>query len=302
MPLNNRGLGRGIQALFESGQVMPAADAQPDSPLRVVPIESVKPNPDQPRKSFPEASLNELAASISMHGILQPLLVRPSTDGAWQLIAGERRLRAAQIAGQKQVPILIRPLSDQDTLIVALLENLQREDLNPIEEAQGLDALKQAAKVGVDELADMLGQPRSTISNTLRLLALPQEIRDEVANRRLSTSHAKILAGLPAETALELMRKIQDEGMTIRQTEQVLTVWREQGKFPWQACAPDRHDKAGRPDPNLMHLEADISTALNCRVKISGNEGKGKISLAYGSAAELANILAKLGLAAPESK
>lgn len=297
MPLNNRGLGRGIQALFENGQAEQAAVGQADSPLRLVPIDSVIPNPDQPRKTFPEASLNELAASISVHGVLQPLLVRSRPDGSWQLIAGERRLRAAKIAGQKQVPILIRNLSDQDMLIVALLENLQREDLNPIEEAQGLDALKRAANVGVEELADMLGQPRSTISNTLRLLTLAAGIQAEVANRRLSLSHAKILAGLPQDAALALMVRIQELGMTIRQTEEAMAFWRENGRFPWQAMNADAQVAATkRPDPNLLHLEANISSALNCRVKISGSQSRGKISLAYGTSEELAQILARLGL------
>lgn len=297
MALNNKGLGRGIQALFESGHAA-SSGGQPDSPLRIVDINTVCANPDQPRKTFSEASLRELAASIEIHGILQPLLVRPASNDTWQLIAGERRLRAARIAGLTQVPILVRPLSDQDTLIVALLENLQREDLNPIEEAQGLEALKRAANASIEELADMLGQARSTISNTLRLLALDPEIQAEVAKRQLSPSHAKILAGLPASASLELYRQIREKGMTIRQTEEAVGFWRENNRFPWQEDSgnpePASHQKL--PDPDLLHIEASISSTLNCRVKLSGNQNRGKISLAYASNAELHALLAKLGL------
>lgn len=303
MALNHRGLGRGIQALFESGT---AAGGQPSpqeaSPLKSVPLETIIPNPDQPRKSFDAASLQELADSIASHGILQPLLVRPGAgEGMWQLLAGERRLRAAKLAGLREAPVLVRELSDTEALIVTLLENLQREDLNAIDEALGINALKEAMNVNVEELAATLGQPRSTVSNSLRLLTLPEQVQNDVIEKRLTASHAKALAGIGSPDAvLELRNHILADGLTTRQTLEAAAFWSENGRFAWDqenTQARTRKRQVAAPAPELQRLGSALASSLHCKAKISGNETRGKISLSYDSSEQLQALLARLGLA-----
>ncbi len=302
MAMNNRSLGRGIQALFENGPDFKHSwSEQETSPLKSVPLETIIPNPDQPRKSFDAAALQELADSIASHGILQPLLVRPgASEGTWQLLAGERRLRAAKLAGLSEAPVLVRELSDTEALIVTLLENLQREDLNAIDEALGLNALREAMNASVEELATTLGQPRSTISNSLRLLSLPEEVQEDVIEKRLTASHAKALAGLGSRDAiLELRNRIISESLTTRQTLEATAYWSENGRFAWQKRAPENQEKKparSAPSPKLQKLGAALENNLHCRAKISGNENRGRISLRYDSSEQLQDLLAKLGL------
>lgn len=297
MALNNRGLGRGIQALFEGARTQETESGEEGTAFKLLPITAIIPNPDQPRKTFDQAQLEELAASIRAHGILQPLLVRASAQkGTYQLIAGERRLRAAKLAGLNEAPALVRALTDQETLIVTLLENLQREDLNPIEEARGLDALRQAMKAGVEELAETLGQARSTISNSLRLLGLPSEIQEDVAERRLSTSHAKILAGLPKAAALSLREKILAENLTTRQTTEAATFWHENQHFAWEAETSKKTREKKPANPWLSGLKQALTARLGCNASINGSSESGKIVLNYASSAQLNEILGKIGL------
>ncbi|MBD5642150.1 MAG: ParB/RepB/Spo0J family partition protein [Desulfovibrio sp.] len=305
MALNHRGLGRGIQALFESGtEIGQQAPGGEPSPLKSVPLDTIIPNPDQPRKSFDSASLQELADSIANHGILQPLLVRPgASEGMWQLLAGERRLRAAKLAGLREAPVLVRELSDTEALIVTLLENLQREDLNAIDEALGLNALKEAMNASVEELAATLGQPRSTISNSLRLLTLPEQVQNDVIEKRLTASHAKALAGIGSTDAvMELRNRILAENLTTRQTLDAAAFWSEHGRFVWQRENAQPQNQAGKrqaaaPSPELQKLGSALASNLQCRAKISGNENKGKISLSYDSSEQLQALLARLGIA-----
>lgn len=310
MAMNNRGLGRGIQALFEGAPDFIQAQAQqPTSPLKSVPLESIIPNPDQPRKSFDATALQELADSIASHGILQPLLVRPgASEGTWQLLAGERRLRAARLAGLREAPVLVRELSDVEALIVTLLENLQREDLNAIDEALGLDALRKAMNANLEELASTLGQPRSTISNSLRLLNLPATVQTDVIEKRLSASHAKALAGISSDDAvLELRNHILADNLTTRQTVEAVAFWNQNGHFAWQAREPRQPDpsrKKAQKTPasaELQKLGVRLADNLQCKAKISGNENRGKISLSYDSSEQLQSLLSRLGLAGAEA-
>lgn len=297
MALNNRGLGRGIQALFEGARIPENGNGEEGTAFRLLPISAIIPNPDQPRKTFDQEQLEELAASIRAHGILQPLLVRASAQsGTYQLIAGERRLRAAKLAGLSEAPALVRALTDQETLIVALLENLQREDLNPIEEARGLEALRHAMNAGIEELAETLGQARSTISNSLRLLGLAPAIQEDVAERRLSTSHAKILAGLPQAPALILREKILADNLTTRQTTEAATFWHENQRFPWEAGTPKKTRTQKPANPWLSGLGRAITARLGCTASVNGNGKSGKIVLNYASNAQLNEILEKMGL------
>lgn len=300
MAINTKGLGRGIQALFEGNDEKVPGQR---GPLLEVAPGSIFPNPVQPRQVFSEERLEELAASIRAHGILQPLLVRPgNSEGTYQLIAGERRLRAAQKVGLPVVPVIVRELTDEDALIVTLLENLQREDLNPIEEARGLEALRTAMQTTVEGLAEALGQPRGTVSNSLRLLKLDPVTQRDVAEGRISSTHAKVLLGLPPGEAIsELRKRIIETGMTTRETEAAVSFWNEHQYFPWQDNVPGivatvKKRNIHAPDENLTKLAKDIGFTLNCRAAINGNQDKGKISIAYDSNEQLFDLLEKLGL------
>lgn len=303
MAMNTRVLGRGIQTLFEgNGETSDQTQAAP-SPLTLAPVSAITPNPAQPRENFSETALAELASSIASHGVLQPLLVRPAReDGQFQLIAGERRLRAAQLAGLAEVPVLVRDIDDHEALIVTLLENLQREDLNPIEEAKGLEALRNAMNVSVEQLAETLGQGRSTIAHSLRLLRLDPAIQEDLAAGRLTTSHAKSLGAMPAGPALHVLRqRIIETGMTTRETEEAIAFWHEHGHFAWEneSAETEAIPKKREPkpvDPDMRKLADNIGATLNCRAKISGSPEKGRISIAYESNAQLYDLLEKFGL------
>lgn len=296
MAINNRGLGKGIDALFESA---PTAAAMPETPLRSVPLDAITSSPDQPREIFREEALADLAASIKNFGVLEPLLVRQGeAPGSYRLIAGERRLRAARMAGLAEVPVILRNLDDRESLIITLLENLQREDLNPIEEARGIESLRVALNLTLDAIAETLGKARSTISHSLRLLKLPEAIQQEVAEGHISASHAKTIASLPDEEAiLRLGKRIIEEGMTARETEAAVASFHESGRFDWEeAPAPKRASAKPEPDPAIGRLADSIGGLLNCRARIRGNQDKGKISLAYETNEQLYELLERLGL------
>lgn len=229
---NSRGLGRGLEALFDGGS---SAAPERDGPVAAVALDSINTNPNQPRKTFDQEKLEELAASIREQGILQPLVVRPAREeGRYELIAGERRLRASRMAGLDQVPVMIRQMSDHDALICTLMENLQRDDLNPIEEARGMQALKEALECTVEELAARLGQGRSSIFHALRLLKLDESLQEDVIAGRLSASHAKAIAGLEDPGArLSIRQYIMEHDLTVRATEQAVNQFLGMGQFPW---------------------------------------------------------------------
>lgn len=297
MAMNNRGLGRGIQALFDGGIQDPPQQA-PDTPVTSVPVTAIQPNPAQPRQTFTESSLDDLAQSIREHGILQPLLVRPgSIEGTWQLIAGERRLRAARKAGLAEVPVVCRSLDDHEALIVTLLENLQREDLNPIEEARGIEALKTAMNATIEQLSATLGQGKSTIGHALRLLKLPKTIQEDLENGTLSPSHARAIAGLSGEEAmLELRAHVLKHRLTSRETEELVAAINENGEFPHASDGASPKPARKPRDPQIVRLANDIGAILKCRAKISGTAEKGHIRISYDTNEQLFDLLEKLGL------
>lgn len=294
MSLQNKGLGRGLDALFKPNQSEGEEGGESGAPATLA-LQLLEPNPKQPRLAFSEDSLRDLAASISQQGILQPILVRPGeTPGRYQIIAGERRWRAARLAGLDEAPVIIREVGDQDALVMALIENIQREDLNPIERAGGLRAVKDALGLSQEELADRVGLPRGTISNLLRLLNLPESARDALISGSITMGHARCLASLPDEdTVAELLRKILADDMTVRDAEDAVGVWRESGQFPW---AGEMKIKRQPRDPDMARLAKDIGSQLNCGARISGTREKGRISLAYESNEQLFELLEKLGL------
>ena len=218
MAERQRGLGRGLSALIGDTAEAVAADVEARAGVREIPIEQLHPNPDQPRTHFSDDEIAELSASIRDKGVLQPLLVRPAPGGdGWQIIAGERRWRASQKAGLKTIPVLVRELDDAQVLEIAIVENVQREDLNPVEEARAYRTLMERFNRTQDVVAGVVGKSRSHVANTLRLLALPDPVLDHVVAGRLSAGHARALITAPNPD--ELAETIIRSGLSVRQTE-----------------------------------------------------------------------------------
>lgn len=302
----NKGLGRGLGALFPEAPLSAEEKSRADEAPRTLPLADITPNAEQPRKHFNEQALEELADSIRRQGILQPLLVRPHNNG-YQLVAGERRWRAARLAGLSKVPVVIRVMDDRDVMVIALIENLQREDLNPVEEARALAKLQDALDLTQDALAARLGKSRPAIANALRLLRLSPAAQDDVEQGRMSAGHARCLLTLEAEdsAAAECLRaRILAAGLTVRQTEDAAAHWRQQHEFPWKedehaagpATGQAENDAAAkrRKDPALASLQAYLCKELSCKARLSGNRESGRLTLTYSSPEELQRLLERM--------
>ena len=271
-----KALGRGLGALLGT----PELDVDQ---LREIDIDRILPNSQQPRKSFDEESLEELASSIRQHGVVQPIVVRPLDDGFFQLIAGERRWRASQRAGLSRVPAVVRQAGEHDTLEIALIENLQRQDLNPLEEAQAYERLIVEFGMTQDEVARRVGKNRATIANMLRLLKLPNEVQQWVRENKLSTGHAKALLSLSEPDAiLDAARKVIHGNLSVRQTE-MLTSRISKGEA--------EHDESGAvseaADPNVKAAIRGLEQVLGTKVAIQENAGKGRIEIHFYSFEEM---------------
>lgn len=302
----NKGLGKGLGALFsDSPAGRPGNSGTEDAP-RSLPLADITPNADQPRKHFNDESLRELAESIKRQGILQPLLVRPLGNG-YQLVAGERRWRAAKLAGLGKVPVVIRVMDDRDVMAAALIENLQREDLNPVEEARALAKLQETLELTQEALASRLGKSRPAIANALRLLRLSPAAQDDVEQGRMSAGHARCLLTLEAEdsaVAEELRQRILSAGLTVRQTEDAAAHWREHKQFPWKEQLPDAASVETPPaelsggkrrkDPLLSSLQDYLCRELPCKARLSGNAESGRLTLTYSSPEELRQLLQRM--------
>jgi len=260
-------------------------DLETDS-LREIDIERILPNAHQPRKNFDDAGLNELADSIRAHGVVQPIVVRPLPDAFFQLIAGERRWRAAQRAGLTRIPAVVRETGEHAALEIALIENLQREDLNPIEEAQAYERLIVQFGLTQEEVARRVGKNRVTIANMLRLLKLPPEVQQWLRESRLSTGHAKALLSLSDLSAiLETAKKIIQCNYSVRQAEMLVSRCAKSGS--------DRDQPAGSPevlDPNVKAAIRALEQALGTKVSIQENGGRGKIEIHFFSFEEMQRV------------
>jgi ParB family transcriptional regulator, chromosome partitioning protein len=278
------GLGRGLSALIPG--------ASDETGLVEVPVQGVAPNPRQPRQSFEDEALEALARSIREVGVLQPIVVR-RLNGGYELVAGERRLRAARLAGLATVPAIIRTTDDTESLREALIENIHRQDLSPLEQASAFQELQDDLGVTQEELAQRLGHSRSHVANTIRLLQLPPEVQTLVAEGSLTAGHARALLSLEeAEAQTTLGLRIAAEGLSVRQTEELVR--------SYVAHPAARTEAAPRPvDPKLLQVEEALADALGTRVRIQRARRKGRIVVDFGSKADLDRIANRiLGAAA----
>ena len=293
MSERQRGLGRGLSALLgeQAGEAVPVDGSAAPAGVRMAPIEALKPNPDQPRKIFDQAELTELAESIRDKGVLQPILVRsqPGQEGVWQIIAGERRWRAAQLARLTEAPIIVREMDDVEVFEVAVIENVQRSDLNPLEEADAYRLLMERFGRTQDAVAGVVGKSRSHVANTLRLLQLPEEVLWYVRHGKMSAGHARAL--ITAPNPGELAEQIVREGLNVRQAE-ALARRAAEGPRPGKAKARSGAESEGGAD--IAALEQDLTDALGLQVQLADRGGKGQLTLRYGTLEQLDDLCRRL--------
>lgn len=337
-----RGLGRGLGALLPEartaygGPLMSGTSAAADTPpndedmlgkprrnARILPVDRLKPGKYQPRRVFDENAIDELAASIKLRGLLQPILVRPLAEGMFEIVAGERRWRACQRASLIEVPVVVRDLSDRETLEIALVENLQRQDLDPVDEAEGFKRLIDDFGHTQEEVARVVAKSRSHISNTMRLLSLPSSVLDLVRQGQISAGHARCLVG--RQDADHLAGKIVDENLSVRQTERMIADLNQLEKNPLAIARPPANDsgnynpelddpddniddqhaqtreklrevirRGGAKDADTLALEQDLSLRLGLKVAIEYKGGKGKVVIDYQTLEQLDGLLARL--------
>ena len=276
--MDNR-LGKGLSFLM-GDDVVSDINAAPEETIKMVAIKELSPSRFQPRRIFKSEAIQDLVASIKTKGVLQPLLVRPKNLGGYDIIAGERRFRASQQAGLLQIPVIVKDFNDKDALEVALIENLQREDLNPIEEGEAYARLMKEFTYTQETLAEVLGKSRSYIANTLRLLELPQTIRKMLEEKQITPGHARTLVGVPK--AEELALEIINQGMTVREAEKAVEV----KKHP-----PKKTVQMNEKDEDIQSLEQDLSQKLGMKVSIKWNGKKGNLTFTYKSPDQLQELL-----------
>jgi ParB family chromosome partitioning protein len=280
-PERSQGLGRGLAALI------PQRTTGIPGPADIA-VARIRPNPYQPRRHFDAAELATLTASIREHGVLQPILVTAAVDG-YELVAGERRLRAAIAAGLERIPAIVRQLDDRSRLEIALIENLQREDLDPIEAAQGFRRLIDEFGFTHERLAASVGRARSTVANTLRLLDLAPAVQTAVIDRRLTEGHARALGGLSVEHQEHVLSTVVDQDLSVRQTEELVRRLRQPKPAPATPSSLER-----RLDPDLERLEEDLRRALGTKVSLARARKGGRIVIEYYSDEELGRLYERL--------
>ena len=280
MAAKKSGLGKGLEALFAENAVEEQGKA---ITLRLLEIE---PNRDQPRKQFDEEALSELSASIAQHGILQPLLVRPLPGGGYQLVAGERRWRAARMAGLEEVPAVIRELTDREAAELAMIENLQREDLNPMEEAKGYQTLMETYGMTQEEAARAVNKSRAAVANALRLLQLPDEVAEMVAEGRLSAGHARAVLSFSEEERLPAAQEAAEKGLTVRELERRAKA----------ARAPKKNSPATAFSRDSFYHEVELALTeqMGRRVRVSEKNGGGLLQIEFYDQEDLRSLANRL--------
>ena len=279
--MKKRGLGKGLDAIFAEN-----TDETTEGAVSVK-ISEIEPNRDQPRKEFDSEALSELADSISQHGVLQPLLLRPLLTGGYRIVAGERRWRAARMAGLTEVPAIIREMSDAEEMLFALIENLQREDLTPLEEARGYRTLIEAQDFTQEEVSKAVGKSRPAITNALRLLNLPEDIQGMLERGEITAGHARTLLSFKSQEDMRLGAQKAKEGASVRELEALAKRLHQQGETP-----------ARSPKKNRYFEEAQLAVGgyLNRKVKVAGNQKKGTLQIEFYGEEDLQNLLHELHL------
>lgn len=269
------GLGKGLDAIFAEN------DIEDERAAVHLKTDELEPNRNQPRRSFDEQSLAELADSVARHGVLQPLLVRPIPGGGYQIVAGERRWRAARMAGLKEVPAVVREMTDAQVTELALIENLQREDLNPLEEAQGYQTLMDSCSMTQDDVAKAVGKSRPAVTNALRLLGLPEDLRKLVASGTISAGHARALLSFPDEASMRAAAKIAAAGASVREIERLAR----------RANAKPKA-KASRPRPQYYEeTELALKEHLGRKVSVEGTRKRGVLRIEFYGENDLAELM-----------
>ena len=289
MAIKKRGLGRGLDALLggSTAATLEEEAVKVDSrELQHLPLDLIQRGKYQPRRDMDPQALEELANSIKAQGVMQPIVVRPIGGGRFEIIAGERRWRASQQAGLDKIPAMVREVPDEAAIAMALIENIQREDLNPIEEAVALQRLQQEFELTQQQVADAVGKSRVTITNLLRLIALPEEIKTMLSHGDLEMGHARALLGLPLEQQVEGARHVVARGLTVRQTEALVRQWLNSKSQPVEKL---------KADPDITRLEQRLAEKLGSPVQIKhGQKGKGQLVIRYSSLDELQGVLAHI--------
>lgn len=289
MAVKKRGLGRGLDALLSGASVkvlQEQAAATPVSELQSLPVDIIQRGKYQPRRHMDPTALEELANSIRVQGLMQPIVVRAIGEGRYEIIAGERRWRASQQAGLDRIPALVRDVPDQVAIALALIENIQRQNLNPLEEAMALQRLQDEFELTQAQVAEAVGKSRSGVTNLLRLLALAEEAKDLLARGELEMGHARALLGLPKARQAEGARHVVARGLTVRQTEALVRQW---------LSGAEPVEKAPAVDPDISRLEQRLAERLGANVQIRhGEKGKGQLVIRYTSLDELQGVLAHI--------
>lgn len=276
------GLGRGLESLFEDA----APSFESDTRIETLPLREIEPDPGQPRKTFDDETLAELSASIAEHGLLQPIAVRPRASGGYLIVAGERRWRASRMAGLTEVPVIVKDVTDEQAMELALVENLQREDLDPVEEAVGIRELMDRCGLTQEQAARKLGKSRSALANILRLLSLPESVLELLKSGFITIGHAKVVLGLPTpELQAEAAQMIADNQLNVRQAEALCKKLAKPAKEP-----------AAPPLPSALPVEVEesLKQALGSEVRVAYHDGKGKLTVHFYSDDQLkafANLL-----------
>ena len=286
------GLGRGLESLFEDA----APSFESDTRIETLPLREIEPDPGQPRKTFDDETLAELSASIAEHGLLQPIAVRPKPSGGYLIVAGERRWRASRMAGLTEVPVIVKDVTDEQAMELALVENLQREDLDPVEEAAGIRELMTRCDLTQEQAARKLGKSRSALANSLRLLSLPETVLELLKGGFITIGHAKVVLGLPTpELQEEAAQMIADNQLNVRQAEALCKKLAKPAKEP--VAAP-------LPSALPVEVEESLKQALGSEVRVAYHDGKGKLTVHFYSDDQLkafANLLGQYSVEEPLS-
>lgn len=285
--MEKRGLGRGLGALIPNGETNIER-----SSINEIDIERISKNPYQPRKSFNDTKFQELVDSVRVHGILQPIVVRSSASGQYELVAGERRLRASMAAGLKRIPAVVREMTDEQSLQVALIENLQREDINAMEAAQAYKRLADEFSLSQEELAFSIGKSRSAVANTMRLLNLPDEVQKQLAVGAISEGHARAILAVSAEgDRVEFCRQIVSAGLSVRESERMARDYRSPLSNAAGRDSVSRETIPVKQDPNTLEVESRLREVLGTKVNLVKNKDRGRIEIEFYSDDELERLL-----------